>query len=65
MHVSPFISSWNSLVLTGISLLYQYVTVQIVVLFITIGLPLYYQLQYWLVESHCCQEQHGKIFISM
>jgi hypothetical protein len=61
VHISPFISDWNSLLFTGISLLYKFVTVQFVVLAVTIGLPLYFQLQAWLVDSYHYQDQHGKI----
>ena len=64
-HISPFISGWNSLLLTGISLLYQFMTVQFVVLAVSIGLPLYFQLQDWFVDSYYCQDQHGKITVSI
>ena len=60
VHISPLISDWNSLVLTGICLLYQCVTIQSVVLAVSIGFPLYYQLQYWVVDNNYCQDQHGK-----
>ena len=64
VHISPFISDWNSLVLTGISVLYQCVTVQFVVLAVTLSLPLYSLLRYWLVDSYYCQDQHGKISVA-
>lgn len=64
VHISPIMSDWNSLVVTGMGLLYQHVTIQSVVLAVTIGLPLYFQFQYWVVDSYCCQDQHGKITVS-